>query len=148
MARASLVKPERFDLIQAVVITSPQAPHSSVLYGIADPNAALELLLDGAKVADGQADANGDFQLALPPHDADFQPHEVLGEPPALSSVSGGQVAQPPIPRLPFLGGASRQITITNGDEDLTLEDVLFGDVWVCSGQSNMYGAGMGCGRW
>ena len=29
-------------------------------------------------------------------------------------------------------------ITATAGDLTLTLNDVLFGDVWICSGQSNM----------
>lgn len=27
---------------------------------------------------------------------------------------------------------------VNNAAETITLEDVLFGDVWVCSGQSNM----------
>jgi len=30
-------------------------------------------------------------------------------------------------------------ITATAGNLTLTLNDVLFGDVWICSGQSNMH---------
>ena len=29
-------------------------------------------------------------------------------------------------------------INVTSGDGHVTLNDVLFGDVWICSGQSNM----------
>lgn len=35
--------------------------------------------------------------------------------------------------------GTSYTVKIESGDERTMLEDVLFGDVWVCSGQSNMY---------
>ena len=30
-------------------------------------------------------------------------------------------------------------ISIVSGDEELTLTNVIFGDVWLCSGQSNMF---------
>ena len=29
-------------------------------------------------------------------------------------------------------------ITVTSGDESIKIDDVLFGEVWFCSGQSNM----------
>lgn len=40
---------------------------------------------------------------------------------------------------LPLLGKHTYQIVIQNvkTSETVTLEDVLFGDVWLCSGQSN-----------
>jgi sialate O-acetylesterase len=38
----------------------------------------------------------------------------------------------------PFKAGGPHDLTITAGDDELTLTDVLFGDVWICSGQSNM----------
>lgn len=34
--------------------------------------------------------------------------------------------------------GGPYELTVTAGDDSTTLEDVLLGDVWVCSGQSNM----------
>ena len=34
--------------------------------------------------------------------------------------------------------GGPDELTITAGDETITIEDVLVGEVWVCSGQSNM----------
>ena len=38
----------------------------------------------------------------------------------------------------PTQEGGPHVITATAGDITLTLNDVLFGDVWMCSGQSNM----------
>lgn len=38
----------------------------------------------------------------------------------------------------PIDAGGPYNITASLGDTVLMLEDVLFGDVWVCSGQSNM----------
>lgn len=38
----------------------------------------------------------------------------------------------------PVEAGGPYNITAQYGDAVLTLEDVLFGDVWICSGQSNM----------
>jgi len=35
-------------------------------------------------------------------------------------------------------GGAVCNITVTLSDNDVKLKNVLFGDVWLCSGQSNM----------
>lgn len=41
--------------------------------------------------------------------------------------------------RLPALpAGGPHELCLTCGDETLTLTDILVGDVWVCSGQSNM----------
>ena len=38
------------------------------------------------------------------------------------------------------------QITIFSGIDDIVLRDVLFGDIWLCGGQSNMqFGIGMVC---
>ena len=34
--------------------------------------------------------------------------------------------------------GGPHVITATAGNMSITLNDVLFGDVWICSGQSNM----------
>ena len=38
----------------------------------------------------------------------------------------------------PVVEGGPYTITATSGECILTLENVLFGDVWICSGQSNM----------
>src|SRR5258708_7162483 len=34
--------------------------------------------------------------------------------------------------------GGPHEITIQSGDQTLTLKNILFGEVWLCSGQSNM----------
>ena len=38
----------------------------------------------------------------------------------------------------PMEAGGPHVITATAGNVSITLNDVLFGDVWICSGQSNM----------
>ena len=38
----------------------------------------------------------------------------------------------------PTVAGGPHVITASSGDCQITLSDVLFGDVWFCSGQSNM----------
>ena len=38
----------------------------------------------------------------------------------------------------PMEKGGPHVITATAGNVSITLNDVLFGDVWICSGQSNM----------
>lgn len=35
-------------------------------------------------------------------------------------------------------GSASHNVTVSDGNSSVVLGDILFGDVWVCSGQSNM----------
>ena len=44
----------------------------------------------------------------------------------------------------PITSGDSCTIEITNLLEIIVLEDILFGDVWFCSGQSNMGWAMLG----
>lgn len=44
----------------------------------------------------------------------------------------------------PIASGDSCTIEITNLLEIIVLEDILFGDVWFCSGQSNMGWAMLG----
>ena len=44
----------------------------------------------------------------------------------------------------PIASGDSCIIEITNLLEIIVLEDILFGDVWFCSGQSNMGWAMLG----
>jgi sialate O-acetylesterase len=44
-------------------------------------------------------------------------------------------------------GDASRQLTVTSGESKTTLEDVLVGEVWLGSGQSNMAGGAGGYAR-
>jgi sialate O-acetylesterase len=38
----------------------------------------------------------------------------------------------------PMSAGGPHQMTIADGDDHVTIHDILVGDVWVCSGQSNM----------
>ena len=39
----------------------------------------------------------------------------------------------------PVDAGGSYNITAASADCIITIDDVMFGDVWICSGQSNMY---------
>src|SRR6185437_2147922 len=39
--------------------------------------------------------------------------------------------------------GGHYTITLTIGDESVTISDVLVGDVWIAAGQSNMQGCGL-----
>lgn len=39
---------------------------------------------------------------------------------------------------------ARRLLKISSGPESRTINDVMIGDVWLCSGQSNMAGSGPG----
>jgi len=56
----------------------------------------------------------------------------------ATAGKNGSWVAQlPPRPASnPAAPGAT--VTVESGGKTVTLSDVLFGDLWVCSGQSNM----------
>src|SRR5690606_34436916 len=38
----------------------------------------------------------------------------------------------------PIEAGGPFQMTISSSDSSVTIEDILIGDVWLCSGQSNM----------
>lgn len=42
------------------------------------------------------------------------------------------------IPLAKFKAGGPHRMTVSVGQEKITLEDLYFGDVWICSGQSNM----------
>lgn len=39
----------------------------------------------------------------------------------------------------PQKAGTSASIAVSSRDGHVVIRDVLFGDVWICSGQSNMY---------
>jgi sialate O-acetylesterase len=52
----------------------------------------------------------------------------------AKASANGKWSAQIPTPEA----GGPYQITLSSDHEKITLEDVLIGEVWLCSGQSNM----------
>ena len=98
----------------------------------------------------------GSRGLTLAPH---FTDHMVLqrertirmwGNAPAGETVTGtfpwGQLFAKAdnsgrwVLEIPPFGASNKPTTITieTGDERIQLEDVLFGDVWICSGQSNM----------
>ena len=72
----------------------------------------------------GTADTNGDTVTA-----------QVSGQPEVTTTVTQGRwkVALPSVP-----AGGPYGVTVTSSDGQVTLSDVLFGDVWLCSGQSNM----------
>ena len=52
----------------------------------------------------------------------------------AADQAGGWMVTLAPI----AAGAEPAQLTITSGDESIKVEDLLVGEVWVCSGQSNM----------
>lgn len=43
-----------------------------------------------------------------------------------------------PVPKVKAGDFTPHQITISSGNEKIILDDILFGEVWLCSGQSNM----------
>ncbi|MBZ0173528.1 MAG: hypothetical protein K8E66_14185 [Phycisphaerales bacterium] len=60
-----------------------------------------------------------------------------MGDSVTESQVDGNGewiISLPPMP-----AGGPHEISITSGDDTVRLKDVLVGDVWICSGQSNMY---------
>lgn len=73
------------------------------IWGTAAANADVEIVC-GTVSARGKADANGRFQIALPPQ---------------------------PV-------GGPHELVITCHDAKHVIRDVLIGEVWICSGQSNM----------
>ena len=61
----------------------------------------------------------------------------------SATATSPVQLGGPPgtwIAKLPATAGGDtpHTVTVTDGTTTAKIEDVLFGDVWVCSGQSNM----------
>lgn len=85
-----------------------RGPHRASLWGYASPGASISVSLDGVASAMATANAAGLWRALLP--------------------------AQP------ATAGVSRSIAVASSADDgtLALEDVLFGDIWVCGGQSNM----------
>ncbi|XP_052761294.1 sialate O-acetylesterase-like [Mya arenaria] len=56
-----------------------------------------------------------------------------------VSHVTIGSNTQWNVLLPPMGAGGPHVLTFTSGGVNVTLNDVMFGDVWVCSGQSNMY---------
>jgi sialate O-acetylesterase len=73
------------------------------VWGWTNPNHDVTVELGGQSVS-GKADANGRFEVSLPPFEASFTPHTLT----------------------------------VKADQTVTINDVLVGEVWICSGQSNM----------
>lgn len=80
-----------------------QRDQALTLRGEAEPGALVRVQLEST-VADGMADAQGRWTIALPARSA----------------------------------GGPYELRVISGDETVTLTNVLIGEVWVCSGQSNM----------
>lgn len=59
-----------------------------------------------------------------------------FGEARMATKVSGGRWSVT-LPAMPA-SSAGRELTVTSASQSIVLEDVLVGDVWLCSGQSNM----------
>ncbi len=74
-----------------------------IVWGWADPGEAVQVEFAGA-TAEAIADANGDWQVELPPCEASKEAREMK----------------------------------VSGSNEIVLQDILVGDVWLCSGQSNM----------
>lgn len=83
-------------------------PQQASLWGYSSPNAAVSLSIDGLPAAKTTANASGVWFALLP------------AQPTSGSADNHTIVASSP------------------GTPDAAITDVLFGDVWVCSGQSNM----------
>jgi sialate O-acetylesterase len=75
------------------------------VWGKSTPGAGLEIRLDGKKVANTEADAEGNWKAILP--------------------------TQPP--------GGPHTLEAVSGEEAVKLADILFGEVWLATGQSNMF---------
>jgi len=60
------------------------------------------------------------------------------GQPLHAVTSAADSVWRVKLPPTPASMTASHNITATSSGRTITLSDVLFGDVWVCSGQSNM----------
>jgi sialate O-acetylesterase len=74
------------------------------VWGWAEPNEEVAVILKGKLHRSTKADSNGRWMVKLPPQPAGG-PHELI---------------------------------VRTRDEVIRFTDVLFGEVWVCSGQSNM----------
>jgi sialate O-acetylesterase len=59
-----------------------------------------------------------------------------FGETRVATKVSGGRWSVT-LPAMPA-SSDGRELTVTSGSRSIVLKDVLVGDVWLCSGQSNM----------
>ena len=85
-----------------------QAPKRAKVWGFAAPGAAVSVALDG----------------------------EALG---AAATADGTGRWEALLPPLPGALGAEHTITASSaGQTAIVLRKVLFGEVWICSGQSNM----------
>ena len=79
-----------------------QRDQSLKIWGYASPKEKISITLDGKRYKT-RADSNGDWEVAMPAHQA------------------GG----------PFE-------MVLKGKNEVRVKDILFGDVWLCTGQSNM----------
>ncbi len=81
---------------------------STLVYGMATPGDLVSLTLDGTAIKGSATDSSGIWRVAIP------LTLTAAGGPHILSAVCA------------------------DGSTGGTLNDVLFGDVYICSGQSNM----------
>ena len=85
------------------------SPKHSMIWGFVDANATVSVEFNGQKIG------------------------AVVGPDQARGLMSTWRAVLPPTPA----SFDEYNITATSGNVTLTLSKVMFGDVWICSGQSN-----------
>jgi sialate O-acetylesterase len=118
------------------------------VWGEADPEAEVTVSFAGQKKAT-RADASGAWSLKLDPLVASAEGRvffvsatRTVAVPVAAPGVvdvnANAAAAAAPAPAAPDAAAVPAVLAIPAGPETLELKDVLVGEVWVCSGQSNM----------
>ena len=90
-----------------------------MIYGYSTPGSTVTTVLDNGPPFKATADAAGVWRQALPPTPADGKAHTI-----AVSSTASSS--------------SSADTGVDADLSDVTMTDIVFGDVYLCGGQSNM----------
>lgn len=118
LSRQGLAAPLSFALSYGNHMVLQQAPARANVWGFTDSNASALLDLVGGTLQETVP------VTLMPYNETAYTWHALL--PPVPASVDEEGVA------------TNYTITASVGDDAVSITDVLFGEVWVCSGQSNM----------